>query len=113
AAVADSAPSALDEGHDRVRVLDVGVLQHLLDDVGGDAAQVLADFIGASEQDLHGLQTARNESDLSGVQRHAHRIKGAALLVGAQELAEQLVGAVQGQARDAIGRAVEQSFGPI
>jgi PAS domain S-box-containing protein len=88
AAVGDSAPSALEEGHDRVRVLDVGVLQHLLDDVGGDAAQVLADFIGASEQDLHGLQTARNESDLSAVQRHAHRIKGAALLVGAQELAE-------------------------
>jgi CheY-like chemotaxis protein len=88
ATVADSEPSALDEGHDQTRVLDVGVLRRLLEDSGGDTAQVLADFLDAGEQDLHGLQTARNESDLSGVQRHAHRIKGAALLIGAQELAE-------------------------
>ncbi|MGO1070854.1 ATP-binding protein [Lysobacter sp. CA199] len=88
AAPAEREPSALEEGHDHTRVLDVGVLQRLLEDSGGDAAQVLEDFLSASAQDLHALQAARNHGDLIGVQRHAHRIKGAALLIGAQELAE-------------------------
>ncbi|MGH8079074.1 MAG: ATP-binding protein, partial [Lysobacter sp.] len=81
-------PSALDEGHDRTRVLDVGVLQRLLDDSGGDAREVLEDFLDAGVQDLHGLRAARDRRDPVDVQRHAHRIKGAALLVGAHELAE-------------------------
>ena len=89
APVAESAaPSALLDGHDDTRVLDVGVLQRLLADSGGEAAEVLEDFLAASTQDLHGLQAARNESDLLGVQRHAHRLKGAALLIGAPELSE-------------------------
>ncbi|MEH6418388.1 ATP-binding protein [Pseudomonas sp. CGJS7] len=88
AAAGEREPSALEEGHDHTRVLDVGVMQQLLQDSGGDAAEVLEDFLSASAQDAHALRTAREHGDLTGVQRHAHRIKGAALLIGAQELAE-------------------------
>jgi hypothetical protein len=57
----------------------------------------------------------QSERAVQHVDRSADELHRAAMGMGAgaQELAEQLVGAVQGQARDAIGRAVEQSFGPI
>lgn len=57
----------------------------------------------------------QSERAVQHVDRSADELHRAALGMGAgaQELAQQLVGAVQNQARDAIGRGAEQSFGPI
>ncbi|MGJ7902738.1 ATP-binding protein [Lysobacter sp. 1R34A] len=71
---------------ERARVLDGEVLQELLSDSGGDAADVLDDFLAVTRQDLAELQSARAQGDLAGVRRQAHRIKGAAALIGAHEL---------------------------
>ncbi|WP_223618824.1 ATP-binding protein [Lysobacter sp. ESA13C] len=73
---------------ERARVLDGEVLQHLLSDSGSDTAEVLDDFLVVTRQDLAELQNARTQGDLAGVRRQAHRIKGAAALIGAHELGE-------------------------
>ena len=57
---------------------------------GGDPAagrQVLADFVATTDEDLAGLHAARDAGDAVATARQAHRIKGAARLVGAVELA--------------------------
>lgn len=81
-------PSPALASDERARVLDGGVLRELLGDSGGDAAEVLDDFLAVTRQDLAELQSARAQGDLAGVRRQAHRIKGAAALIGALELGE-------------------------
>lgn len=81
-------PPDLLEGHDRMRVLDVAVLRRLLDDSDSEAGDVLDDFLAATAQDLADLHRAHRDGDLSVLQHCAHRIRGAAQLVGAVELSE-------------------------
>ena len=68
--------------------LDPAVLADL---TGGDATEIrllLADFLDSTGDDLAQLEHLRTAGDLSGMTRQAHKIKGAARLVGALELAE-------------------------
>ncbi|WP_052756533.1 ATP-binding protein [Lysobacter capsici] len=81
-------PPSLLEGHDRMRVLDVEVLRRLLDDSDSEAGDVLDDFLTATAQDLADLHRAHRDGDLSVLQHAAHRIRGAAQLIGAVELSE-------------------------
>jgi HPt (histidine-containing phosphotransfer) domain-containing protein len=58
--------------------------------VGSDAATlrvVLDDFFASVGDDVRALDAAIVSQDLSALTRHAHRIKGAARLVGATTLA--------------------------
>lgn len=57
----------------------------------------------------------QSERAVQHVDRSADELHRAAMGMGAgaQELAQQLVGAVQTQAREAIGRGVDQTFGPV
>ncbi len=81
-------PPSLLDGHDRMRVLDVEVLRRLLDDSESEAGDVLDDFLAATAQDLADLHRAHRDGDLSVLQHAAHRIRGAAQLIGAVELSE-------------------------
>ncbi|MFK3650262.1 ATP-binding protein [Lysobacter enzymogenes] len=81
--------SALAPGGDLGRVLDLEVLHSLLaDSGGGDAEAVLGEFLVAADEDLAGLQRARDAQDPAALSRHAHRLKGAAQLIGAHELGD-------------------------
>ncbi|HET8817945.1 MAG TPA: response regulator, partial [Xanthomonadaceae bacterium] len=67
--------------------LDPTVLASL---TGGDAAvgqQLLEDFMATTVDDLAALEAARGAGDAPAIAHQAHRIKGAARLVGAVELA--------------------------
>ncbi len=67
--------------------LDKSVLDEL---TGGDAKEnraLLDDFLKATDQDTAAMQRAREQGDLLQLGREAHKIKGAAKLVGAIELA--------------------------
>ena len=58
---------------------------------GGNAAEtraLLDDYLGATEADLAELRTAQAAGDLERLAREAHKLKGAARLVGAHPLAE-------------------------
>ena len=77
----------LPQAHNEPLPLDASVLDAL---VAGDITQrrlVLDDYLGATETDLHAAQRAREGGDCAQLAREAHKIKGAALLVGANELA--------------------------
>jgi two-component system sensor histidine kinase EvgS len=68
--------------------LDPSVLMPL---TGGDAAEtraLLDDYLAATEADLVELRTAQAAGDLERLARQAHKLKGAARLVGAHPLAE-------------------------
>ncbi len=68
--------------------LDLSVLHDL---TGGDPAEVralLADFLASTDDDLAQLEALREAGDLPGLTRQAHKVKGAARLVGAVELGE-------------------------
>lgn len=69
-------------------VLDEGSLVALTGGSATEARAVIDDFLGATAQDLAVLDTALEQGDATAVTRQAHRIKGAARLVGAGELAE-------------------------
>ena len=69
------------------RAIDTAVLDGL---TGGDpemAASVLLDFLEATRADIDAAQLARSRGQVDEVRRQAHRIKGAARLVGARRLA--------------------------
>ena len=93
AAAADAAPAGVPEAPrlpqlEQPPTLDPGVLHDL---TGGDPAEVaalLADFLASSDDDLAELEALREAGDLPGLTRQAHKVKGAARLVGAVELGE-------------------------
>ncbi len=67
-------------------VIDRGVLDEL---TGGDdelAASLVADYVEASSDDLGALRAALADASEDEVRRQAHRIKGAARIVGAREV---------------------------
>ena len=69
-------------------VLDRGALNDL---TGGDAAlarSILADFVASTGCDIDELGAAGRAGDAAGMARHAHRIHGASLVVGALSLAD-------------------------
>ena len=80
--------------------LDPAVLASL---TGGDPVEtraVLDDFVASTHADLAALERARAAGALADVTREAHKIKGAARMVGAMELgdaAERLEAAARGQ----------------
>ena len=49
---------------------------------------MLVDFLDSTGDDLAQLEALRGSGDLHGMTRQAHKIKGAAKLVGALELAD-------------------------
>jgi HPt (histidine-containing phosphotransfer) domain-containing protein len=86
----DAAPAAA------AVVLDAEVLNGLSGGDADEARALLGDFLASTEEDLAGIGEAQRTGDAAGIARHAHRLKGAARLVGAAELgevAERLEGA--------------------
>ncbi|HZV22209.1 MAG TPA: ATP-binding protein [Luteimonas sp.] len=84
AAARVSIPAAIESG----ATLDRSVLEAV---VGSDPATlhaVLDDFFASVDDDSAALDAAIDQRDLSSLTRHAHRIKGAARLVGALALAD-------------------------
>ncbi len=68
--------------------LDVEVLVEL---TRGDPAEtriLLGEFLDGTRDDLGQLEAMRRDGDLHGLTRQAHKVKGAAKIVGAMELAE-------------------------
>ena len=68
-------------------LLDFNVLHELSGGDEGDTAALLRDFLDATAQDLAQLAHERERGDIPAITRQAHKIKGAARLVGAIELA--------------------------
>jgi CheY-like chemotaxis protein/HPt (histidine-containing phosphotransfer) domain-containing protein len=68
--------------------LDPAVLADLTAGDVAEARALLQDFLASTDEDLVQLQALRGGGDLPGLTRQAHKIKGAARLVGAVELAE-------------------------
>jgi len=85
--------------------LDPTTLDMLTGGSASEARAVLDDFLASTTQDLAELVSARANGDLPALTRQAHKIKGAARIVGAIELAEtagQLEAAGRGQEWPAI-----------
>ena len=68
--------------------LDAAVLDDLTGGNQQDARELLADFLTSTADDLAQLEALRRGGDLHGLTRQAHKIKGAAKLVGAMQLAD-------------------------
>jgi PAS domain S-box-containing protein len=81
--------------------LDPSVLADLTGGKAADIHAVLSDFLAGTDDDLSQLEAMRSAGDLQGMTRQAHKIKGAARLVGALELAEAA------EVLEAAGRAVD------
>ena len=64
------------------------VLEELTGGDTAEAAALLAEFLDSTREDLEQLEHMRAAGDLHGLTRQAHKVKGAAKLVGAMELAE-------------------------
>ncbi len=67
--------------------LDPVVLAVLTGDSASEARALLADYLATTDDDLAQLDAMRHAGDLHALTRQAHKIKGAAKLVGADELA--------------------------
>ena len=63
------------------------MLRELSGDDEGETGAVLRDFLDATVQDVALLARCREAGDIPAITRQAHKIKGAARLVGASELA--------------------------
>ena len=85
--------------------LDPTVLDPLTGGDDREARLLLDDFLASTERDLAELEAARGVGDLPVLTRQAHKIKGAARIVGAVELAEtagQLEAAARAQEWPAV-----------
>ncbi|TWI13496.1 ATP-binding protein [Aerolutibacter ruishenii] len=84
---------------DHPPALDASVLAELTGDDPIEARNVLNDYLTSVDHDLGALRSARDAGDLGAVTREAHKLKGAARLVGARELAAA-AGRLEDAARD-------------
>lgn len=87
AAVDAPAPTVLPQ-LERFQALDTEVLAALTGGSPAEARAVLEDFLAATAQDLVALHAAREGGDAVALTRQAHKIKGAARMVGAAELGQ-------------------------
>ncbi|WP_240125679.1 ATP-binding protein [Thermomonas alba] len=69
------------------QVLDAAVLAELGGNDPDAVRAILQDFLATTGDDLRALERLHEAGDLSALTRQAHKIKGAAALVGAQRLA--------------------------
>jgi HPt (histidine-containing phosphotransfer) domain-containing protein len=67
---------------------DEQVLQSLTGGDDADLHALLDDYLASTREDLAGLEAARTGGDLPALTRQAHKLKGAARIVGALELAD-------------------------
>jgi two-component system sensor histidine kinase EvgS len=77
---------------------------------GGDAAlerEILADYLRSNEQDGAQIAQAYAQRNAEALRRTAHRMKGAARMVGAMALAD-LAGQIESEARDARWEALDR-----
>ncbi|HEU0154008.1 MAG TPA: ATP-binding protein [Arenimonas sp.] len=93
-------PTTLPQAHDDPTPLDGSVLDLITGGNPNEARAVMEDFLEATASDLQGLSGARSSGDLERLARQAHKIKGAARLVGANPLAEA-AGAAEAAAKSA------------
>jgi two-component system, NarL family, sensor histidine kinase EvgS len=106
------APSAQEATGSAPVVLDRSVLGQL---AGGDAGvqdEILADFLASCRGDLEALRSHLGATDLPALGSDAHRIKGAARLVGAMELAT-CAEAVEDAARHGRAQTVHEACAAI
>jgi HPt (histidine-containing phosphotransfer) domain-containing protein len=85
----------------------------LLSLVGGDrkvAREVLADFLKSDSADRRALAAALAAANADEIRLHAHRIKGAARSIGAEEYAQSAQAVEHGSPGDAEFAAVVQSL---
>ena len=68
-------------------VLATGVLRELAGDRPDDIRALLEDYLRCTREDMEALERLREAGDVPGLVTQAHRLKGAARLVGAGELA--------------------------
>ena len=68
--------------------LEISVLTEFTGSDPADARALLVEFLESTRDDLSQLETHRRDGDLQGLTRQAHKVKGAAKLVGAMELAD-------------------------
>jgi HPt (histidine-containing phosphotransfer) domain-containing protein len=78
----------LPQASDDPTPLDGTVLALLTGGDPNEAKALMEDFLATTADDLQGLSGARSAGDLERLARQAHKIKGAARLVGAHPLAE-------------------------
>ena len=71
---------------------DLDALNGLTGGDGDLAAAILTDFLGSTEDDLDALRAAAGACDAAAVARHAHRVHGASLVVGAGRIATLAAG---------------------
>ncbi|SFL12266.1 ATP-binding protein [Lysobacter sp. cf310] len=84
---------------DRDQALDTDVLAALTGGSPAEAHSLLEEFLAATAQDQAALHAAREGGDTVALTRQAHKIKGAARMVGATELA-QAAAALEAAGRD-------------
>ena len=94
------AATPLPQAHDEPTPLDGAVLDLLTGGNPNEARALMDDFLAATADDMQGLSGARSAGDLERLARQAHKIKGAARLVGAYPLAEAAA-AAEAAAKDA------------
>ncbi len=68
--------------------LDASVLAELTGGDPSEARDLLGEFLDSTRDDLVQLEAMRRDGDLQGLTRQAHKVKGAARIVGAVELAD-------------------------
>ena len=66
--------------------LDLSVLHEIAGDDAGVAHEILGDFLNSTKRDVAALEVAYVQGNRAELAREAHRIKGAARLVGADTL---------------------------
>ena len=75
------------------------------------ARNLLRDFLLSARRDMHALREALNAEDLAEAAREAHRMKGAAALVGARDVraaAEAVESALRARDLEFAGGAARQ-----
>jgi PAS domain S-box-containing protein len=98
-------PPAASEAEENETVLATGVLRELAGDRPDDIRALLEDYLRCTRDDMEALERLREAGDLPALATQAHRLKGAARLVGAVELAEAaaaLENALRGGARERL-----------
>ncbi len=70
------------------RTLDAAVLADLTGGNPSDARDLLGEFLASTGDDLAQLEAMRRDGDLHGLTRQAHKVKGAAKIMGAMALAD-------------------------